>query len=59
MTEPSDKKTLDAMVNHIDRFGRDLTEWEKGFIIRLTERPPDTYSPKQVAIIDRIFDERC
>jgi len=59
VTEPLDKKTLDALVVHIDRFGKDLTEWEKEFIISLVESPPDTYSAKQAAKIDLIYDKRC
>ena len=59
MTESSDKKTLDAMVIHIDRFGEDLTEWEKDFIAALLASPPDAYSPKQAAKIDVIYDKRC
>ena len=59
MTEPLDKKTLDALVVHIDRFGKDLTEWEKEFIATLLASPPDTYSAKQAAKIDLIYDKRC
>jgi hypothetical protein len=59
MTEHTDKKTLDELVLHIDSFGKKLTEWEKGFIERLIEKPPAAYSPKQAVQIDRIYDERC
>ena len=58
-----DKQVYDhhpgVLVAHIDRFAKDLSEWEKGFIINLVDHPPKSYSEKQIAIIHRIYDEKC
>jgi len=48
-----------ALVEHIDVFGVKLTDWEVGFISNLIDNPPETYSEKQIEIIDRIYDEKC
>jgi hypothetical protein len=46
-------------VEHIDSFGKDLSEWEVSFIANLLDNPPDHYSAKQIAIIERIYDNKC
>ena len=51
-----DPKTL---VEHIDSFGKGLSEWEIKFISDLYDNPPKIYSPKVVEIINRIYDEKC
>ena len=51
-------KKVDATVNAIDSHGEGLTEWEVDFIASLVDDPPGWYSPRQIAQIDRIFDER-
>ena len=56
MTSEFDPKEL---VDHIDTFGKHLTEWEIGFIAGLIDNPPEHYTPKQVVIIERIYDEKC
>jgi len=48
-----------VLVEHIDSFGKNLSEWEVNFIADLIDHPPKKYSPKQVKIIDRIYDEKC
>ena len=47
------------LVEHIDIFGKDLTEWEVNFIAKLIDHSPESYSEKQIAIINRIYDEKC
>jgi len=47
------------LVEHIDVFGKKLTEWEINFIANLMDNPPKVYSPKQIEIINRIYDEKC
>ena len=56
MTKEFDPKTL---VEHIDSFGKDLTEWEVNFIANLLDHPPRSYSANQVAVINRIYDAKC
>ena len=48
-----------VLVEHIDTFGKRLTEWEVNFIADLMDNPPKVYSPKQIEIIKRIYDEKC
>jgi len=47
------------LVEHIDKYGHGLTEWEINFIANMIDSPPDTYSEKQIEIINRIYDEKC
>jgi len=47
------------LVEHIDNFGKNLSAWEIKFISDLIDNPPETYSPKQIEIINRIYDEKC
>ena len=56
MTEEFSPKVL---VEHIDLFGKGLTEWEVNFIANMIDNPPQTYSEKQIEIINRIYDEKC
>ena len=48
-----------VLVEHIDSFGEGLSEWEINFIADMMDNPPETYSDKQIAIINRIYDEKC
>ena len=48
-----------VLVEHIDSFGKHLSDWEKAFVINLMDNPPRDYSPKVVEIINRIYDEKC
>ncbi len=49
----------EVLVEHIDTFGKGLSDWEINFIANLLDNPPKTYSAKQVEIINRIYDEKC
>ena len=48
-----------VIVDHIDTFGKGLSEWEIQFIAGLIDNPPQNYSEKQIAIIERIYNEKC
>ena len=48
-----------VLVEHIDAFGKNLSDWEKARIIEWMDNPPKEYSPKQIAVINRIYDEKC
>lgn len=48
-----------VLVEHIDSFGKNLSEWEIKFIANLIDNPPRNYSEKQIEIINRIYDEKC
>ena len=48
-----------VLVKHIDLFGKNLSPWEINFIGKLIDHPPEEYSPKQIKVIDRIYDEKC
>ena len=48
-----------VLVEHIDSFGKGLTDWEIKFIADLIDNPPKVYSPKRIKIINRIYDEKC
>ena len=47
------------LVEHIDEFGKKLSDWEIKFIADLIDNPRAEFSPKQVDIINRIYDEKC
>jgi hypothetical protein len=47
------------MVQVIDEEGQNLTTWEVNFIASLIDKPPRSYSLKQIEIITRIYDEKC
>ena len=57
-----------VLVEHIDTFGKNLSEWEINFIAKLIDDPifleamankdSKTYSPKVVKLINRIYDEK-
>ncbi len=49
----------EVLVGHIDTFGKGLSEWEVKFIADMMDSPPQIYSPKQIEIIERIYDEKC
>jgi len=48
-----------VLVEHIDSFGKNLSDWEVKFIAGLIDNPPETYSSKRLEIINRIYDEKC
>lgn len=56
MEEKFDPKEL---VEFIDLFGKGLNEWEIKFIANLIDNPPRLYSKKQIATINRIYEEKC
>jgi len=47
------------LVEHIDTFGKKLTEWEVRFIAGLIDNPNKQITPKMEEIINRIYDEKC
>ena len=48
-----------ALVEHIDIFGKNLSEWEIKFIADLIDHPEKRITPKMEEIINRIYDEKC
>ena len=50
---------VEELVSHIDSFGKNLSKWEIEFIANLIDCPPEEYSPKQMDIIIRIYNEKC
>jgi len=42
----------------IDQSGADLTPWEVKFVADLIDRGVTQFSPKQMAMIQRIYEER-
>ncbi len=48
-----------VLIDHIDTFGKGLSKWEVDFIANLIDHPPEAFSEKQIAIINRIYDEKC
>jgi hypothetical protein len=46
------------IVDCIDSFGKNLTDWEKKFIADIVDNPPKNFSEKQIKIIKRIYDEK-
>jgi len=48
-----------VLVDHIDSFGKNLTAWEIKFIADLIDNPRETFSKRQIKIINRIYDEKC
>ena len=48
-----------VLVEHIDTFGKGLSEWEIKFIADLLDNPPEEYSTNQIKIINRIYDQKC
>jgi hypothetical protein len=48
-----------VLVEHIDSFGKGLSEWEVNFIANMIDNPPTQYTEKQKTIINRIYDEKC
>jgi len=49
----------ELLVEHIDTYGKGLTEWEVNFIANMLDHPPKHYSEKQIEIINRIYDQKC
>ena len=48
-----------VLVEHIDSFGKRLSEWEIKFIADMIDNPPEEYSPKQIKVIHRIYNNKC
>lgn len=48
-----------VLVEHIDSFGKGLSEWEVDFIVSMMDKPLSKYSEKQIEIINRIYDQKC
>ena len=55
----TDKFEVGKIVEHIDSFGKGLTAWEIKFIADLLDNPPEVFSPKQIAFINRLYDTKC
>ena len=53
------KDNPQVYIEHIDSFGKNLTDWEKGFIANMIDSPPVRFSQKQIDIITCIYDEKC
>ena len=47
------------LVEHIDSFGKGLSQWEIEFIANLIDNPPERYSDRQVEVIERIYEQKC
>jgi len=47
------------IVSDIDVYGEDLTSYEIDFIANLLDNPPEVYSTKQIAFINRLYDTKC
>ncbi len=47
------------LVEHIDTFGKGLSEWEIKFIANMINNPPEEYSEKQIKVIHRIYIHKC
>jgi len=48
-----------VLLEHIDSFAKNLTDWEIKFIAGLIDNQPEKFSEKQIAVINRIYDEKC
>ncbi len=59
MCRNNSQEIIPHRINHIDKFGKGLSKWEISFIANLIDSPPREYSPKQIEIINRIYDEKC
>jgi hypothetical protein len=59
MCKATDKFGVPEIVEHIDGFAKNLTEWEINFIANLIDNPPDEYTKRQIRVIDRIYEEKC
>ena len=55
----ADQHESTVLVEHIDSFGKGLSDWEKKFIGNLIDNPPEKYSTKQIETIYRIYNEKC
>jgi len=53
------KEEWTVLVEHVDMLGKGLNAWQIKFIADLIDRTPDVYSPKQQAIIERLYQEKC
>ena len=49
----------EVLVEHIDSFGKGLTDWEIKFIADMIDNPPDEYTPPMIKVINRIYDQKC
>jgi len=50
------KDEIISIIDCIDSFGKNLSEWEIKFIADLIDNPPEEYSSKQIKIIARIYE---
>jgi len=55
----TEKFGIRAVIEHVDLFGRNLTEWEVNFIADLIDHHFRKITPKMEEIINRIYDEKC
>lgn len=59
MNKEDNKFDTQVLVEHIDLFGKKLSQWEIDFIANLIDNPPKRYSSKIIKIINRIYNEKC
>ncbi len=57
--KPMTDHSPQELVEHIDSFGKRLSQWEKNFIADMIDNPPENFSEKQIEVIHRIYDEKC
>ena len=55
----TDKFKIREIIEHIDIFGKNLTDWEIDFIGDLIDDPKRKITPKMETIINRIYDKKC
>ena len=52
------EEILDILID-VDENASGLNDWEFSFISDLVDDPPDTFSDKQIEIIQRLYDNWC
>ena len=51
------QKNFKVHVEHIDEFGKGLTDWEKNFIEDMLDE--DSPSDPKIKVVQRIYDQKC
>jgi len=46
------------LIQHIDAFGKGLSEWEVNFIADLVDHERFVYTDKMIEVIERIYKEK-
>lgn len=55
---PEERKAYDKLLARVDRYAEGLTPWEVDFVAGLIDNPPQTPSPKQIAILKKLDKEK-